>query len=175
MKRLLLNITVVLLSLTLISCGFYLRGRQPIPEELQVLALNSDDPYSNFTQALATALRNRGITVVEPPTTAPFMLYVFDEEVGEEMGGVSSADDTRQYMVSFSVMFQIQDTEGKILVGPRRLSTRRSLVVPISQLLGATNEQVTYMREMRQEMVVSIMSQLTSLGTVRALERAAAS
>lgn len=170
MKRSLHKVIIILLSFALVACGFYLRGHQPIPAEMKVLAIRSELPYSTLTKALAATLQSRGIELVDSPDKAPFTLYLFDEMTAEQVGAVSAASSTRQYTLSYGVQFRLEDADGNILVGPRKLSARRSLVADINQVLGSTNEELTYMQEMRQEIVVNIMNQLTSMNTVKALQ-----
>lgn len=106
MKKICFSLPLLFLAgVILVSCGFHLRGYTPLPSELQVLYVQSDQPYSAFTQALEATLVSRGFVLVNSPEEADLTLEILKEERDDQIGAISASTETRQYLLYNTVTF----------------------------------------------------------------------
>lgn len=170
MKRIYFNLSLLFLAgTTLVSCGFHLRGYTPLPAELQVLYVQSAEPYSAFIQILEATLVSRGFTLVESPEQADVTLEILKEERDDQIGAISASTETRQYLLYNTVTFQIKDSTGTVLVDPRSVTVSRSFIVDANQVLGSTSAELTLEQEMRQELVQRVINALVAPITISAV------
>jgi len=157
---------------SLSSCGFHLPVQTAVPIELQQLYLQTNSPYSPFTIALEIALQNRDIELLDSPEEAPVTLQILSERVSRSVGAISFNTNTRQYNLTYRVVFQLKDSQGEIIVNRRTTTARRRLIVDANQVLGSTNEEATMEQEMRREVIQKLLYQLGSENVLEALHTA---
>ncbi len=165
------KINFVLLSMTLLlsACGFHLRGKTPLPAQLQNLAISSDTPYSDFSKQLKSTMRDMGITVDDNTAQAPYRLRIISAVNSEIVGSISSSTNTRIYTLYFTVNYQLLDKQGKIILPTQTVSSYRTLTVNANQVLGSSIESLTLQREMRSDVIEKIMYRLAAHNTQRLL------
>jgi len=120
----------VLLALALIisACGFHLRGSNPLSPSLQRIALNSQSGFIAFDQALNSALRRSGITIVEKGSIISddiLELTVNPIDSQEIILGTASNNDILQLERQLTTHYFIRQADGKPVYGPRRISTNK--------------------------------------------------
>ncbi len=132
------SLLITAFILSLVSCGFHLRGYIPIPTSLSKLYIQSDDAYSSFSQSLVSALRNRGIEVVSSPQQAPITLEIIDESSRSQVGALSATTETRQYTLFYTVTYQLRNSEGDAITQAQSVTTQRTFTVDLEEVLGST-------------------------------------
>ena len=58
------SLLVAMVSLTIASCGFALRGSYNLPDEVDKVSLTSFDPYGELTRQMRNALRQNNVLMV---------------------------------------------------------------------------------------------------------------
>lgn len=148
--------------LLITACGFKLRNEKPLPPELRVLAVESGTPYGLLTIQLKQLIRSLGVRIATDPTEAQMTLRIFDEAYRTITLSQSASASTKEYTMFFEVQFQLQDTKGKVLFGPRKIVASRNYMVNTDQVLSSTTEQETLQKEMQRDAVYQILNQLSS-------------
>jgi LPS-assembly lipoprotein len=153
-----------LLSMTclLSSCGFHLRGAVTLAQPLKTLYLRSQDPYGELSRNLKQNLKISGVHMVTSPEQATTILEIIHEEPSHQLLSVGGTQQTRQYNLILTVVFQITDNQGKILVPSQTVSESQALTVQANQELGGSNEENNLYRQMRRAIVYDIMNRLAS-------------
>lgn len=155
LKKLNIVFLIVALIFSLTACGFHLVGTEPLPQGLQVLALDSNTPYDPFMAELRSNLLSRHVKIVSS-AQAPYTLHVQNISLTTEETSVAASQYTRQYQVTYSVMFSITDKKGKVIVSPFNISAGQPVTMFNNQLLTNTNQ----VQEIQQTLKRQVMMQL---------------
>lgn len=161
----------VLLGMTLLlsACGFHLRGRMPLPIQLQNLTIRSDSPYSEFSKQLKNTLRDLGVTIKDNAARSVYTLQIISAVNSEIVGSISSSTNTRIYTLYFTVNYQLLDQQGKIILPAQTVSSYRTLTVNANQVLGSSIEELTLQREMRSDVIEKMLYRLSAHNTRKLL------
>ena len=144
------------------SCGFHLRGSVPLSPPLQRLYIQIEDPYGKLAQNLHQYFKMTGIYLTNSAEDATTVLHITKEEKGQQLLSVGGTQETRQYNLTLTVTFQLQNSKGIVLIGNQSVIEARTLTIQSSQILGGSNEANTMYQQMRQAIVYDIVNRLSS-------------
>lgn len=159
------------LMLSLTACGFHLRGHEPLPPQLQVLYIESNDPYGQFTKDLKQTLTSLGITLVETAQAAPITLQILGESTNQQQTSQGASGQIATSILTASMAYQLLDSKGRIIQPPQNVSTSRSFTNNANQVLGNTSEQLNLEDDMRRDLINQLLNRLRAQNTKLALER----
>ncbi len=160
--RYLLSCLVLFAAACLSSCGFQLRGSQPLNPAFQEIYIKTEDPYGQLTRNLREYLKMSGAYVTDTPGVAPIVLNILSETKTQALLSVSSNQQTRQYNLILTVIYDITNAKGVVLVPPQTAVETRAFTTVSDQILGGTNEQNTMYQQMQQAIVYDIVNRLGS-------------
>ena len=136
---------------------------------MPALYLASNDPYGFLARYLKNDFQQANIVLAPTPETAAIKLIILDDQVVQDLLGISSTQQTRQYNLSVIVKFQLTDHLGNILLGPEVLTETRAITVQSSQILAGSNETNTITQQMHRTIAHAIISRLASQQAARAI------
>lgn len=151
-----------LLCLLQFGCGFHPQGIVPLAPPLHRLYIQTSDPYSELVRSIKLSLKMSAVQIVDSPSAANTILVIQQDTVGEEMLSVGTTLQTRQYILRATVVFEIQDNLGRILVPPGTLVETRTITVQSNQVLGTTNEMNLFFKQMRRALAYALMNRIAS-------------
>jgi LPS-assembly lipoprotein len=160
--RYLLSYLFLFAAFCLSSCGFQLRGSQPLNPLFQEIYIKTEDPYGQLTRNLREYLKMSGAHVTDTPGEAPTVLNILSETKTQALLSVSSNQQTRQYNLILTVTYEITNAKGVVLVPPQTAIETRAFTTVSDQILGGTNEQNTMYQQMQQAIVYDMMNRLGS-------------
>ncbi|GGN26862.1 MULTISPECIES: hypothetical protein [Marinomonas] len=118
-----------LLTMSLVACGFHLRGNASVPAKLKVLTLTSESGSDSFERSLRIAFNKAGIVIVEKSEAKGNVLNLkitpittADTELARD-----GNNDISQIQRRLSSSYFIRQADGKAVYGPRTISTSRTL------------------------------------------------
>lgn len=123
-----LFIFIAALSLLLSACGFHLRGEVNLPSQLRTLLLSSQSGSTGFDRDLRTALTRAGVTIAANDQENPLNLIVNGLQTSDTVLARASGNDVTQLERRLSVSYYLRDDNGKVVFGPRTVSTSTVLV-----------------------------------------------
>src|SRR5665648_60905 len=129
MKQILLLVGL-LFSLT--GCGFKPQGNLPLATPLYKLYLKTPDPYGQLARNLRQYLTASGVCLTQSPTDANTVLEIISEQTAQLLLSVGGTQQTRQYSLVLTVVFQITGPLGKPLIDPQVVTESRTLPIPVS-------------------------------------------
>ena len=154
-------LTLVLLALALSACGFHLRDALLLPSDLGPVRVVSPDPYSPLAQSLSEALARAGATpAVEGAKDNMATLRIVSERWGNTPLSVDSFGRAQEYTLRYAVIFQLRRADDTDLVPLQTIELSRDYISVPTNSSGTQGEQEILGRELRREMVASILRRI---------------
>ncbi len=158
MKTLLSVVLIGILSLSLTSCGFQLRGTHTSPDWLKKgVAVIVENAAHNWKDLLKDPLEASHIRVIDDPKKAPYWLIIKKEKLKRDIVSVSSSTTPRQYQLTYTVWFSLQTKKGKILLPETSVFVTRPLTINNDRVLGSRNEGEKLKTEMKRDAALKII------------------
>ena len=154
----------LLLATTLTACGFHLRGSDGaynMPFTSIYLAFPDTSPLGN---ELKRNLRAGDKVVIAPkPEGAQARFEVLSEARNKAILSLNNLGRVREYLLSYTLVFQVRDATGNLLLGPTEITLRRNLAFSEEALLAKEGEEALLYRDMQSDLVQQIMRRLAAL------------
>lgn len=164
---------VMLLALAgLSACGFKLRGYQPLPPILQTqsIYIDSRNPYDLLAQLLTQILDSVHAKRVSSAENAVFILKVYNESFHSRPLSDSASSETKEYLLNYTVTYEIIHHDGRLLYGPKTITTARHYMVNETQVLSSGNAQNSLRAEIQRDAAYQMLNQLNSPDVASALD-----
>lgn len=155
-------ILISLITISLSSCGFQLRGSAALSPPLKRLYIETANPYGPLTRNLRDYLKASDVEVTDTRQNALTVLHIVSETQTQQLLSVSGLQQTRQYSLTLTVTFEITSPNGAVLMPAIAVAESRTLTSVSDQILGSSNEQNTLYQQMRLAIVYDIMNRLSS-------------
>jgi LPS-assembly lipoprotein len=172
MKRSISTLFLCLLFSLLCACGFHLQGEKPLALPLHRMYLQSLDPYGHLTHNLQQSLKMSHVQLVNSPAEAETILVILQDSTSQTLLAPNGTLQTRQYILTVTVRFEITDAKGRILVPPQMLVEQRPITIQSNQILGSSSEVAMYYQQMRRVLTYAIMNRLASQEVTRMIRDA---
>ncbi|OIZ95626.1 hypothetical protein A1D18_01705 [Candidatus Rickettsiella isopodorum] len=148
------------LSFMLTACGFQLRGHEfSLP--FRTLSLESNQPYSHFTKELQKALAAAGVNILLATPTSP-RLQILAQNFTRTATSLGNAGQTTTYLLVYSILFQIIDCKGHVLLAPQQIRATRTFSITSNQLAGDLNTENDLLENMQQDVIQQLLIRLAS-------------
>lgn len=120
---------LVLLAMSLVACGFQLRGNVTVPDRLKVITLTSESGSDSFDRSLRLALSKAGIVVIDRASAMPGTLNLKINPINSSDTELARDADNKvsQLQRRLSAYYFIRQADGKSLYGPRTITTTQTL------------------------------------------------
>ena len=166
MKRILTSCGLIIISLSLVTCGFSLRGNELINSRFNNLQLSLSQPNSEFSRMLRRSLdvaevSTEVISTSEEMGLASFIpvLTIGDEQVSNRPVTVNARARAAQYEMRLSITIALGQA-GEMLIEPETLFIDRTYFEDIENLTGNREEVEIIATEMRRELVNQLIRRL---------------
>ncbi len=150
---------ILVLVMTLCSCGFSLRGSENARLPFSSIALNLQQQNAPFSRLLRNALNSSGVAVGSDGYT----LSVSEEQNSIRPVSVTSRASAAQYELSSSVEVALNDPGGAVVFESETLTVQKTYFEDIANIAGSNSEIELLRIEMRQELVNQLMRRLQFL------------
>ncbi|MDP3561883.1 MAG: LPS assembly lipoprotein LptE [Legionellaceae bacterium] len=160
MRRAFLVFVIFFLS----SCGFHLRGMIDMPTWLNNVAIIIEKGHRDLKPLLQEQLEAYHIRVTSDITHARYWLIIEQDSEQQHITSVSSSTTPRQYQMTYTVRYKLQEANGKTIIPPCNVVTTRQLTVNSNRILGSNDEEEILKKEMRQDAVIQILDRIGKHG-----------
>jgi LPS-assembly lipoprotein len=158
-----LRLLSVMLSFVLLTgCGFHLRGEVPLAPPLKHLYIQTSDPYGELARNLEKSLVLSGVTLASSPQDASMILNIQNENTNDQLLSVGNTQQTRQYNLTLTVTFELDNPHGQVIVPSQSIAETQSITIQADQILGGSNEENNLYQQMRRDIIYKIMNRLSS-------------
>lgn len=148
-------------SLLLSACGFHLSGYGKSTLPFESLSLETSQPYSSFTKALQKALGTVGVHTTLATPASP-RLQILAQNFTRTTTSLGNAGQTTTYLLVYTLLFQLVDRAGHILLMPQQVRATRSFFITSNQLDGDLNTENELRENMQQDVIQQIIIRLSS-------------
>ena len=167
MKRRSVLIFAPLLALS--ACGFQLRGSTNLSFSTLYVA---GSETSAFVVALKRQIAATTSTRIAPDAQSAQAVFTLLGESQTQTAQAYNADGTvAQYLLRYTVRFELTTPQGKVLIAPTDLSQTSNLSYNSSATLAKANESDLLYRGMREELINRLMYQLAAVKLAPAQKR----
>ena len=153
----------VILVLALSACGFHLRDALQLPPDLGPLRVQSPDPYSPLAESLSEALARAGATPAAEGDTTVATLRVISEKWNDTPLSIDEFGRAQEYTLRYAVFFRLTKADGSILVPQQALELSRDYISSIDNTIGTDSEREILAKELRREMVSSVLRRIDAV------------
>lgn len=170
LNKITLTFTLMILCLGLTACGFHLRGKTPLPEQMKKLYLQSDAPYTPFMIQLEQLLSHMGSDLVKDPADADITLKISGQYFTTSTFSQSASSNTTQYTMQYFYTYELLGKKGSTYYGPKTLSLKQNYTVNEDAVLSNGNETSQIQEELQSNAVYQLVEQFNSQDLITALQ-----
>lgn len=160
-------VAVLLLS----ACGFHLVGSRPLPAPLQVVFIDSTQPYRVSEQPVETALRSllqrRGGQVLDGVDAGASVIKLSNISESRQVLSIGTDSKVLEFQISATVSYQVFNGN-KVLVPMDTVSMSRSYSYNPQTALAEEIKEAKLREYMQSELAELVMLRLDAALTPRA-------
>lgn len=145
------------------GCGFHMQGNAQLAQPLHRLYLQTPDPYGHLSRDLQQNLKMSNVVLTATSAEADSILVILEDNSTQKLLSVGGTQQTRQYELGVTVVFEIENKNGLTMVPRQTLSATRNITVQSNQILGSSNEANLYYQQMRRQLAIALMNRLASI------------
>ena len=149
-------------AMLLSGCGFHLEGHAPLPKQLGVTYLETQDRQTDFAQGLRKALLTAGARVTEDGSQATAVVHLLQDSVTPRVLAVSGTNLPREYEITYTVRFSVS-SGAQDLLPPQEVSLSRDYSFDEHVLLAKDNEEDILRGALARDLVDVVMRRLRNL------------
>ncbi len=153
--------TLLLLGLT--ACGFHLRDALLLPPDLGPLRVAARDPDSALAMALQQSLARAGATMAAADATDAAALNVVGERWANTPISVDQFGRAQEFTLRYAVIFNLRRADGSDLVPQQAIELSRDYSSVPPRSIGTEGEREILARELRRDMVSSILRRVDAV------------
>jgi LPS-assembly lipoprotein len=153
---------IVVVLLTLASCGWRLQGTARLPELLATAYVDTKDPYTDFNRALRESLVASGAKVVDDKSLATAVVHIRGEESGQRVLSVSARNTPEEYQVYYTVQYSVEGG-GRELIAPDTIAMTRDYSYDETAVLAKQREQAVLREALARDLAGMVVRRLAAL------------
>ena len=157
---------IALLALAIAGCGFHLRNALLLPADLGPVRVTAPDRYSPLAESLSQALTRAGATPAAEDAQDVATLRVVSERWANTPLSVDSFGRSQEYTLRYAVIFNLRRADGSDLVPQQALELARDYISVPTRSAGTEGEREILARELRREMVASILRRIDAASRI---------
>ncbi|WP_421850858.1 hypothetical protein [Marinomonas sp.] len=150
---------LALLTMSIVACGFHLRGQVDIPAKLKVLTLTSNSGSEAFDRSLRIALTRAGVKIINEAdaTKETYNLKVNPIASADTELARNASNDISQIQRRLTSNYFIRQADGKSVYGPRTISATKTLTNQDAE----ESAKLSYNQDQTESMNEELANQLT--------------
>ena len=172
---------VLLATVGLSACGFHLRSKLTLPDDVPAVKVDSSVRYSELTKLLERGLRASGATVIEEDALqqgvdssdrandagqelpALARLRIRAERWGNLPIAIDSRGRSQEFSLRYAVIFSFLRPDGSTLVPEQAIELSRDYISQPNDTTGTVTEREILADELRKEMSAAILRRIDSV------------
>ncbi|MGI0117840.1 LPS assembly lipoprotein LptE [Zooshikella sp. RANM57] len=152
--------TLLSVVMLLTACGFKLRGMVDVASHLQQLSVQTSDNYGVFTRRLNRTLESNDIKII---ASAPYVLRITENQDENKIASFTGNAQAAQYRLIKQVKFQLENSEGLLLIGPFEAMSERVYLYSSSNKTASDSEERLIREELERDIITQITQRLQAM------------
>ena len=161
MKRTVLNGFISLLLLSLVGCGFQLRGTAQLPDSIKTMRIDGISNNRSIGLKLKRALIGNGIVIADSNDAAVLKVVKYDFE--RRVLSVGSNAKVSEYELFSELEFIVLDAQGDVLSEQQSVSAQRDYQFDEDEVLGRESEEQLLREQLDQQLIQSVLRRLSAI------------
>jgi len=155
-------IQILVATALVTGCGFHLRGKLPLPERLQVVAVSSQD--REVYEEMVKALEASGAKVVDE-ADARSLLDLYEVKFTRKVRTIDTRGKVTGYVLRYDISYSVTADDGTEL-RDTTLALQRDYNFDPEQVLQAEEEEESLREDMVADLTQRIMRQLVTIAAL---------
>lgn len=152
------NLTLSLCCVTLVACGFHLRGANEFA--FKRIFVNGN---TQITKALKKSLTANGVEVTSDASTAEIELDLMKEESEKRILSLSGGGVVNEYELYYRVFYRVKSAKESLWSQPQTMEARRDFSYSDANLLAKQNEEKQLNLNMQKDVTQAILRRLSAI------------
>lgn len=163
MNRPLTNLLLAILLSLVAACGWQLRGTPDLPPVMDVLYVESSDPYSPLARELKRLLGSGETQIVSSADDATAIVRILQSGSRQNVLSVNLEGRPEEIRVEYEMAFDVQTPEGETLIERQQLVITRDISADPSDPLGASLEAQRIAESLEESIAQSVLLRIEAL------------
>ena len=155
------KLLLLLLCVSLSSCGFHLRGTSSLEGVDKIIFL--DAPRGSFEQQLLDDLRISGVQLTNEKKTSDWHLNVSQARSQREISTLNERGTVDSYRLNFIVTYSVLGADNKLIRAPQTLTESRQYVFNPADIIESEFEEQALRNGMEKDISLRIIRHLSEL------------
>jgi LPS-assembly lipoprotein len=152
-------LAIVVIAMTLSSCGFQLRGQAAIPYKTLFIETAGYSPFANsLEQAIVAGSETK---VVQDRDEAQAVLKIVGESQDKRIIALSSGGKVLEFELHYRVAYRLTDRSGSDLAQPGQIDLAREMTYDDNAVLAKESEELLLYRDMKKDAVYQMLRRLS--------------
>jgi LPS-assembly lipoprotein len=147
--------------MTLVGCGFHLRGAADISDSLKTMRIEGIGLQRDLGLYLKRGLVSNGIVVVDGENTDTAVLKITNNKYDRRVLSVGSDAKVNEYELYREISFLVIDAKGNALGKEQQVAAQRDYQFGEDEVLGAEAEEALLRDQMNKQLVQTILRRLS--------------
>jgi len=162
--RYLSNLLLSAVFLSLVACGFHLRGTVNLADSLKTMYVQGIDLKTDLGRTLKRSLLSNNVTVLEQYQKGAAVLTILEKKVDRRVLSVSgSSAKVSEYELIGMIKYKISDDTGRVLVAEDKVEAVRDYRFDENQVLAKAEEENALREELQQQLVQNLLRRLAAV------------
>jgi LPS-assembly lipoprotein len=157
-------LAALLVAAALSGCGFKLRGSDGsynMPFHSIYVSIPDTSPLG--TELRRNLRASDSVVVTESPAEAQAQIDLVSEARGRAILSLNSLGRVREFLLTYTVVFQVRDPKGGMLLAPTEIILRRNMAFDETQVLAKEAEANLLYRDMQGDAVQQMLRRVAAL------------
>ena len=149
---------VLMMTITLMACGFNLRGLADLSFE----KIHINNQSLTISRDLNVSLKSNGVKVVKEPEEAQILVDMMNESTEKRILSLGGTGTVREFELFYRVSFRVKDASDELWGPPQMVEGRRDFSYLDTELLAKSYEEAQLYEDMRRDAVREILRRLVA-------------
>jgi len=156
------QLLLLVLAVSLVSCGFKLRGAYELPAAMQVTYIDHQQINSELVRSLKIALKASDIIIADTKTDDVAVLRLYKETKDKRTVSVDTQGRAREYTLAYALRFSVKTNEQKFEITEQVIRIERDFIFDPEDVLGNSRGESQLYEEMQHDLVRLLLLRLQS-------------
>ena len=149
---------VLMMTITLMACGFHLRGLADLSFE----KIHINNQSLSISRDLNVSFKSNGVKVVKEPEEAQILVDMMNENTEKRILSLGGTGTVREFELFYRVNFRVKDASDELWGPPQMVEGRRDFSYLDTELLAKSYEEAQLYEDMRRDAVREILRRLVA-------------